>query len=363
VSYALADRLDEFERHVWNHSEDPFQLEFDTRKPLTAAELGVLSIVIAAMAAGHDDAHIASLIRRELSRDERLMLLLLQMAGLTRTKILTDLRAATAGGTRRIPSSPQRLHAEPDAWELAGPYLVSRLRKVLQPLCLIKSSEDLRGAMEAVNQATWPGWIRQERAKRQGHEAEGRLANMLAAVGIPFDPAEKADNPLCGDVQIAGISFDLVVPALKAPLVCVKATVHTANIGQYGESKDALEIAEAAQMVRKKFDERTRPTILALIDGVGFRSNRSGLEAVLTTADEFCQFKSIWKAAVVAAAAVRERLVLGLPPGEAPRHAAFLDRYRGAVEVRPLTDEFRGEAERSLFVDAGEGLIQLPLPS
>lgn len=357
MTYGLRDRLGEFESHVWDHANDPFQLEFDTRRPLTAAEVGVATAVVEAIGAGEDDTKIAVLLRRELTREPQMMHVLLQLAGLTRNKILTDLRASAAKVS--IPSSPLRLYASADAWRFAGPYLVSRLRKVLQPLCLIAEPDDLHGGLEALNQATWPGWIRQERAKRSGHEAEGRLANLFAAIGVPFEPVEKAENPLCGDVQISGVSFDLVTPSTTAPRICVKSTVHTANIGQYGESKDLLEVAEAAAMIKSKFHKEPRPIVLALIDGVGFRSNRAGLEGVLATADEFCQFKTIWKAAVIASDVLRQPLTLGLPEAEIPRHREFLDRYDRLLTVRRLDDKFRAEVERTIFVDAGEGLIQL----
>ena len=65
--------------------------------------------------------------------------------------------------------------------------------------------------------------------------------------------------------------------ALLSKLVCVKSTVHTSNIGQYGESKDALEMTEAKNMIQQRFHRKTAPILLAFVDGVGFETNRDGL--------------------------------------------------------------------------------------
>lgn len=96
------------------------------------------------------------------------------------------------------------------------------------------------------------------------------------------------------------VSFDIVVPNIENPTVCIKSTVHTSNIGQYGESKDHLEVAEARRMI-DALPIASRPTLVGFIDGIGFESNSAGLNGVLEKADEFCQFKTIWKLAVISA--------------------------------------------------------------
>ena len=79
---------------------------------------------------------------------------------------------------------------------------------------------------------------------------------LLKNCGLPFQPVEKAENPLCPDKTIHKVSFDLVVPLEDAPVMVVKSTVHTSNIGQYGESKDDLEVREARKMLEEHFDPR-----------------------------------------------------------------------------------------------------------
>ena len=214
---SLAARRAEFEAHVWNHADDAFQQDFDLRRPLNEKELEALHAVAAAVCAGSDDEDLGEVIGALLNEDPTLMLTFLQTVGLTRTKIVTDLRAALATTGVPVPGDPKRLHRAKNVWPSAVEYLATRLRRVLQPLC--RAGDIADSVFEALNQATYPGWIRQERAKRQGHEAEFRLANVFASCGIPFEPAEKADNPLCRDATLDGISFDLVLPDTNRPLV------------------------------------------------------------------------------------------------------------------------------------------------
>ena len=231
----LETRRAEFTRFLWDHAADPFQASFDERRELNSEELEFLDAVHTAILITNDAQAVGQLRRAIVSKVEKFPLIL-QIVGLTRNKILSDLRASTAAATRgiTIPSSFTSIPTS-DAWVLAGPYLLKRLRAVLG---VVKAKgETAHQCFEALNQSTWPGYIRQERAKRSGHEAEYRLATLLSSLNIRFSPKEKADNPLCRDAQISGISFDIVIPNERDPKVVFKSTVHTANIGQYGELK------------------------------------------------------------------------------------------------------------------------------
>lgn len=352
----LAERRAEFESHLWDHADDAFQKGFDFRRPLDESELAALAQIAEAIQEGNDDEAIAELVKGLVESDRSGLLIIMQVVGLTRNKIVTDLRASVAARGLRVPGKPELLPRS-DVWHLAGPYLAERLRRVIEPLCSAGLIGE--GAFEALNQATYPGWIRQQRAKLSGHEAEYRLAVLLDQCGISFAPEQKKDNPLCSDAMLNGVSFDLVVPDAGSPLVCVKATVHTANIGQFGESKDALEISEAEAMIKDNFDEGKRPVLLALIDGVGFHSNRAGLDGVLGSADEFCQFETLWKAAVISASQTGRYLTVALPADHIQAHAKFLERYEGAAEVEELTDEFRATVTNHALIEAGEGVIRI----
>lgn len=212
-------------------------------------------------------------------------------------------------------------------------------------------------SVEALNQATWPGYVRQERAKRSGHEAEGRMAQLLLATRFPFQPEEKADNPLCRDAQIGGISFDLVVPSVEAPALVFKATVHTSNIGQYGESKDHLEVDEAKRWLDETYAPEDRPKLVALIDGVGFESNRAGLDGVLEKADEFCQFRTIWKIVAMASTALGKPVKIFLPRAELDYFSDFISTNSSSAEYAVYDPAVLADYPPDEVVVAGDATV------
>ena len=354
---SLSDKLAEFDRNIWNHSEDEFQLSFDARDPLTGAEHASLVELIQAVGKGETTSRTRGDPSETNPREWRGSLFLVTPdVRVTRNKILTDLRAASKSGSTKMkmPTSHGAIVANDGAWAQAGQYLAKRLQPILGKLT---QYDDPVNALEAVSRATWPGFIRQERAKRQGHEAEARLARVFRSVGIPFEPTEKADNPMCRDIIISDVSFDLVVPKMSAPRVCFKATVHTSNIGQYGESKDHLEIDEARRMLDANYgDRKNRPLLVALIDGIGFQSNRAGLEGVLSKADEFCQFETLWKAVVICAWAEQMRVRLALPPGVRREFEDFLNAW---ILDPSLISEFSGTDPGEDWTMAGSGFVRL----
>jgi hypothetical protein len=353
----LTRRREEFFKFVWDHSADSFQAKFDKRRELTPSEISFLKKITDGLREKKSRPEISKLIKKELlvSEDD-MMVLLLQLTGLTRTKIIGDLKASqhVKSSGVKVPNDYKRLH-EGEIWNFAGPYLTDRFTAVFGPVA--RSSHDIALSAESINQATYPGFIRQERAKRQGHEAELRLATLLLSAGIPFEPREKADNPMCKDATVAGVSFDIVIPSVSNPLLCFKATVHTANIGQYGESKDDLEVKEAKEKLSFKFGSKA-PLIIALIDGNGYSSNRAGLDGVLCTADEFCQFRTLWKALVIAFNKLgldTKKIKILLPDESAEDFSDFLKTYNLSDQIikSPPT---KGNWRR---IDAGDAEIYL----
>lgn len=347
---SVADREKEFNANVWDHSRDSFQTEFDLCPDLTPDEVKLLERLVELVREEAPDAVISKELRNAIRKNGlRVLEMVLQLIGLTRNKILQDLKASHSAvrGSLRLTNHEALINHDNTWTTAAGPYLAVRLRRVLGPLG--KGGRD--AAFQALAQATWPGYIRQERAKRSGHEAEHRGALLLHKCNVPFEPEEKVENPLCRDVQINGVSFDLVVPNTSKPLVCVKATVHTANIGQYGESKDALEMDEARRMIDANFKAGSKPILVGLVDGVGFESNRAGLRGVLEKSDEFCQFKTIWKLAVIALHALKRDFHLYLPRASIEAHAAFLKRY--SVSAKEITAVEEGSPDENAVV-AGE---------
>lgn len=323
----LDQKRSEFFSELWNHSEDEFQASFDERRVLNKNELNFLKGLVALYEKNSSINDFDVYLKSNFTKEPRLIEILLQVCGMTRNKILTDLKATPQAKNYKL-SSHLNLMNHSQTWAASVLYLVKKAKRVLyQPTT---STEDK--IFEVINQATWPGYIRQERAKRSGHEAEYRIATLLNKCGVKFVPEEKAENPLCRDAMLYGVSFDIVVPDLENPILLIKSTVHTSNIGQYGESKDDLEIREAKEMLNTKFP-KNRPLLVGFIDGVGFSSNSAGLNGVLNNADEFCQFNTIWKLVVLSCIGTSSKCMLYADGAVIKRHAVFFERYNNIIQL------------------------------
>jgi hypothetical protein len=89
------DRLKEFFGNIWNHSEDEFQASFDERRKLNADELAVLENLTKLFQHEKTDSEIAKYLQTVLIKDAKLIEVLLQVSGLTRNKILQDVKASS----------------------------------------------------------------------------------------------------------------------------------------------------------------------------------------------------------------------------------------------------------------------------
>ena len=288
----LDQRREEFFRYVWDHTADPFVIGYEARAPLTDAEMEWLRQVYQYCRA---DVEIAVPSLKELleSNGTSLTALLLQLSGLTRNKIISDLKASLGEGA--APKSYKQLHK----FDSGVRYLVRRLKRVFEPLYRsgIESDADtLRGVFEALSQATYPGYIRQERAKRQGHMGEQRLAELYQS---PSQSSQKTavDDPLLE-----------VPPASRGNRV-------GARLGSPREAGGTCRRGAIHELWTRDW------------------YNAEGLQTVLTTADEFVQFKTLWKFAVVVAHAINRVLLVQDHP-ELENFAEFLSRYQGAYEIR-----------------------------
>lgn len=335
----------EFEKHIWNHADDAFQQSFDLKAPLSDEHLKNLGLILEAISEGNDDSSISDLIAAQLGQDPDFLYPLLQVAGLTRNKPKSDLTAPLAAEGIKVPTKIELFVKRPQVWALAGPYLVKRLKTVLSSLVGVPD-EVLAGVFEAMSQATWPGYVRQERAKKSGGYAEQRIAIMLRQLRLPFQPEQKALDGLTSDAHFAGESFDLVIPNERAPRICIICMAHSSNIGQYGESK-ADDARRAMEALAATADP---PMLLVFADGVGFYSNSAGLDTILGHADEFFQFETLWKCAVVAAYTLGIELEIVLP--DESEHQAFLNTYSAAVRLADSADDSPG------WVEAGEALVR-----
>lgn len=328
----LDDRRAEFDKHIWDHVNDPMLEELDIPPEIQGK---MLEIIIDMARAAHrgDEVTVKKLIvEGTYSWGEPFIFQILQLVGSTRQKIRTDLMPVAKALGVNVPAEHKNFMRS-KIWSAAVSYMATKFIFVFAPV----GKEADEKIIETVNRATWSGFVRQEKAKRSGHAGEQRLAKALHDAGIPFEPEEKLTSPMCPDILINDESFDIVVPGKDNPLLCFKSTIHTSNIGQYGESKDHLEIRTALEKMIKVFGEQ-RPMIMALIDGVGLKSNIAGLNGVLENADEFCQFRTLWKAVVVAASCLRDDgLKIYLTPEEFREYDSFLNKY-GFTDERRLKE-------------------------
>ena len=181
---ALQERRQEFLHYVWDHTSDPFQMRFDVPERLTKGQISALQGLIRCVRGGATEKDLIAVVQDAATQIPGLLDLLLQLAGLTRNKILTDLRAAHPEA--RVPGSPRSL-LRSGAWPLAAEYLSRWLHPILTEL----GKGTMRGTLEALNLATHSSFVRQERAKRMGHEGEACLARALQRCGIAFEPARE----------------------------------------------------------------------------------------------------------------------------------------------------------------------------
>ena len=342
----LTSRKQEFRDFVWNHADDIFQKKFDLCQSLSGNEKKLLLALLSNKNLANESL-LAEAVRSLVVKIPSLLPRLLQIVGLTRNKIIQDIKAHARHHKLAIPlSNPDALFRGEAGGRLAGAYLARHLIRVFSGARGHISGE----LLEVLNQATWLGYIRQERAKKSGHEAENRLALLLQACGISFAP-DKANNPLGKDIQVDRISYDLVSPSVDNARMRVLSMAHSSNIGQYGEEK-AKSVEEARKALRKQ-GAGNNVVLLALVDGVGFESNSAGLTGVLKSADEFCQFRTIWKAGVIAAKVSAMNCKVALPAEMHERFKPFCKKY-GATLIG--LNKVDGTKE---WVAAGDGFLRV----
>lgn len=318
----LDKRKAEFEKYIWNHIENPMLEEYDIPPGISDGMLSLICEMARAAYHGNEEEVKKLITKGTYAWKESFIFLILQLVGSTRQKIRTDLAPIAKELDISVPTAHKNF-INSKIWPAALSYMASKFIFVFAPI----GKEPNEKIIETINRATWPGYVRQEKAKRSGHACEQRLAKALYDAEILFEPEEKLTNPMCPDILIQDESFDIVVPDWENPLLCFKSTVHTANIGQYGESKDHLEIRTALEKFEGVYGDQ-RPVIMALIDGVGLRTNVAGLNGVLENADEFCQFKTLWKAVVVASWCLDDdELKIYLKPDDFIQFDDFLIKY------------------------------------
>lgn len=154
------------------------------------------------------------------------------------------------------------------------------------------------GRHNIIEEAIVPHDGRQSRAKRQGHGAEAEIARVVEATGGNIRPVDKVTNPMAGDLEFEGDSYDLLVEDDGGDVrVSIISLFHTSNPGQYGVSKtgETVNYLESIEAYNQSVPDDQRCELWSFCDGAGFAMNSKALDNVLTNIHNWIQIKSLWK--------------------------------------------------------------------
>lgn len=195
------------------------------------------------------------------------------------------------------------------AVEIIAKYLIDR--QLLGILELFKKLQQTE-IETIIEKLILPKEIQQAEAKRRGHGAEHKVANLLNQLSISFVPSDKHSNPMSSndpnvDIDTFEIvqkqrgktySFDLVVEThLSKPLAFLQGLIHTSDPGQYGVNKSDETVQVKRDLTKSNQKYNTQKQHWGLVDGVGFSENKKDtIDKMLSEFDCFLQLKSIYKA-------------------------------------------------------------------
>jgi len=338
----LDERIAEFDKYVWIHTQDPFQNKFDTHEKLPDSIAERMARLFSAPTRSNRS-KLRKTIGIELVQDMDLFEPMCQLVGLTLSKVKGDIKA-NAMLCEPVPKvkTPTTLIKTDIGQSIISDYFAEKIENIY----IYKefySFEDIQTVYSATN----PSFVRQKRAKLMGHEIERRLAFAFHAASVPFEPIRKVEKLGSSDVTVDGYSYDLVSPSVKNALLRILCMVHNANVGQYGEDKLRSSAVDAKKSIKNKLNT----TLLTLIDGLGCKSNRAGLAAVLENSDEFCQLRTLWKAVAIGAKKSNIKVRVLLPENQISDFAAFADRWSISLDSISETNSIEKGTE------AGDGIL------
>ena len=172
-----------------------------------------------------------------------------------------------------------------------------------------------------VDTGMMPPDLRQSLAKRRGHGAEGRIAEVIEQLGCDLHPKNKASEPMKGDIRLEistlnitkrkdgeskkkfearTLSYDLVILNSKKEIeVLVVGTVHTSNPGEYGKQKIEKEIIYKKMIDDYNSKNKKNIILCALADGKGFSMSTSNLDAIIDNVDDVIQINTVYKIGLI----------------------------------------------------------------
>lgn len=146
----LSLRRQEFRDFTWNHAEDAFQARFDVCAMLSADEATALAELLRPVHF-RDESKFARRVRDYVEGHKRRLRKLLQLTGLTRNKIVQDIKAfVRSKAIRTAVTSPEAIFRSSTGVELGATYLAQQALRVFGHLRAAPTPD----FFEAVNQAT-----------------------------------------------------------------------------------------------------------------------------------------------------------------------------------------------------------------
>lgn len=193
--------------------------------------------------------------------------------------------------------------------EIITNYLIDK--KVLNILQIFKKLK--KSELETIiEKLILPKEIQQAEAKRRGHGAEHKVADLLHQLSVSFVPSDRHINPMSSNDPNVDIdtfellqkqkgkthSFDLIVEThLKKPLAFLQGLIHTSDPGQYGVNKSDETVRVKQDLIKSNQKYNTQKQHWGLVDGVGFSENKKDtIDKMLAEFDCFIQLKSLYKA-------------------------------------------------------------------
>lgn len=318
-----SDDETEFFRHVYNPLSDP------TFRAGTAMHSSIdfdpMDDLVDSMYGGSDqpfesDERPVEALQRELIDEPELVDMLRLLVAKTETQLSIDLSLAFRG-TESPVGDPSLCGCDTDeltthTYGYFKNFLKGRRRsdsEVRKAAETIAGYFDNIGALDVlgdfaelapserhnvIEEAIVPHDGRQSRAKRQGHGAEAEIARVLEATGAEIRPRNKISNPMAGDVEFEGQSYDLLVEDDDGNVrVGIIGLFHTSNPGQYGVSKTAEteEYTDSVREYNQRVPSEQQCELWSFCDGAGFAMNSAALRNVMDNVDDWVQIKSLWK--------------------------------------------------------------------
>jgi len=162
-----------------------------------------------------------------------------------------------------------------------------------------------------LEKTVFPHEAQQSEAKRRGHGAEAKFAEIVEQLGLKILPEGKSENPMVRDLRLnvntfevssksSGDtrSYDMAICDGDGIKGCVIALIHSSDPGEYGVAK-----AERVEQYKREIEQYNKSKkedehifLWAMVDGTGFSENKNDtINRILSNVHFFVQMKTLFK--------------------------------------------------------------------